>query len=416
MSDQLINFEYHIPTKIYFGPNEFVHLGEEVALYGKTVLVTYGGGSIKKIGLYDAVMDQLREHGMTVIEMGGIEPNPRIESVRKGADLCKEHNVDVVLAVGGGSTIDCSKFICAAALTDEDSWTWFVHGGSSIKRALPLVTVLTLAATGSEMDNGGVITNLATNEKLGSGSPLLLPRASFLNPENTYTVSAFQTAAGSADIMSHTMEVYFTQEQDLYFLDTFMEGLLRTVIKYAPLAIAEPAHYEARANLMWASTWAINGFTKGGKLHDWSVHPIEHELSGYYDITHGLGLAILTPQWLRFVLAKDPEHTVEKITQFARSVFLVDGAGKSELEIAHEGIDALERFFVKDLGLAPDLSSLDINDEHFKTMAKHALKGKDCLHGFIDLNAADIEEIYRMSVDRKSEFLTDKLVGALSHL
>lgn len=388
------SFVYHIPTKIYFGPGEFGHLGEEVAKYGQTVLLCYGGGSIKKTGLYDKVMAQLREKGLEVVELGGIDPNPRIASVRRGVELCREGNVDVVLAVGGGSTIDCAKFVCAGAKTDRDPWDWFADKTIPIHDALPLVTVLTLAATGSEMDNCGVISNPETNDKQGRGADCLLPRASFLDPENTYTVPAAHTAAGSADIICHTLEVYLTTEDDLYFLDTFMEGLIRTVIKFAPVAMAEPDNYEARANLMWASSWAINGFADGGKQHEWSVHPMEHELSAFYDITHGLGLAILMPSWMRFCLNRDP-RAAAKLAQLAEQVFGITDPALTEREKAEAGIDALETFLTDTLGLAPTLAAIGIGDEHFEEMAEKACNGKGgVIRGFVDLTPEDVLAIF----------------------
>lgn len=394
----MMNFQYHNPCTIYFGPSEFNQLAPVVSSFGKTVLLTYGAGSIKKTGLYQDIMARLNAAGMNIVELPNIEPNPRIESVRKGGALCKEHNVDVVLAVGGGSTIDCSKFICAAAKSDIDPWEWFTSARPKVTKALPLVTVLTLAATGSEMDTVGVITNPATNEKIGRMFDVLLPKASFLNPENTFTVSSFQTAAGSADIMSHAMETYFGQGETMFFLDTFIEGLLRTVIKYAPVAMKEPTNFEARANLMWASTWAINGFARATHDQEWTAHAIEHELSGFYDITHGLGLAILTPKWMRYVLHKDKEKTLEKLVQFAESVFGITSSELSDYDKAVAGIDALENFFVHDLKLAPTLSALNIDEEHFSEMAKRAVAETGVIHGFIDIKASDIEAIYKASL------------------
>lgn len=258
------SFIYDIPTKVYFGEHQLSHLGEELAKYGKRVLLTYGGGSIKKSGLYDAVAAEVKAAGLTLFELSGIEPNPRIDSVRAGAALCKKERIDVLLAVGGGSTIDATKYIAAGACVDFDPWDFFSKW-APIERALPIVTVLTLSATGSEMDTGGVISNPETQDKIGRLAPPLLPKVSFLDPTNTYTVSPYQTACGAADIMSHILEVYFNLEPDLYMLDCFMEGLMKTVIKYTPIALREPENYEARANLMWTSSWAINGFVNGGK-------------------------------------------------------------------------------------------------------------------------------------------------------
>ena len=387
-------FVYSVPTTVYFGSDEFRHLGEEVAGLGRTVLLCYGGGSIKRTGLYDRVMGQLAEQGLQVVELSGIEPNPRIGSVREGVRLCKEHDVDVVLAVGGGSTIDCAKFVCAGARSDRDPWDWFADKTIPITDALPLVTVLTLAATGSEMDDTGVISNPELQEKQGRGARVLLPKASFLGPENSYSVPPSQTAAGSADIIAHTLEVYLTTEDDLFFLDTFMEGLLRTVVRFAPVAMRDPTNYEARANLMWASSWAINGFADGGKRHGWSAHPMEHELSAFYDITHGLGLAILLPRWMRHCLDKDPA-TAGKLAQLAEQVFGVTDPALTEREKAEAGIDALAAFFTDELGLASTLGEIGIGDEHFERMAKKACDGKGgTIHGFVDLEPADVVAIF----------------------
>ncbi len=382
-------FIYNIPTKIYFG-DKLCMLGDELKKYGKRVLLTYGGGSIKKSGLYDRVMKELKSAGLEIYELSGIAPNPRIESVREGANMCKEHGIDVILAVGGGSTLDASKYMAAGAKVDFDPWL-FLSERAPIESALPVVTVLTLSATGSEMDGGGVITNLATNEKLGRMEDILRPQASFLDPALTYSVSSFQTAAGSADILSHIMETYFTTEPDLYMLDGIMETLMRTVIKYAPVAMKKPCDYEARANLMWASSWAINGFITGGKTHAWSVHPMEHELSAFYDITHGLGLAILTPRWLGYCLN---EKTLPKAAQFGYNVFGAPATYTKE-QAAEYGISELSRFFFGTLGLESTLGGLKIGRENFAKMAAKATGG-GVINGFIPLTAADVEKIYEL--------------------
>ena len=272
------NFVYDIPVKVYFGENKLSHLGEELRKFGKRVLVTYGGGSIKRIGLYDRVMQELKKADMEIFELSGIEPNPRIESVREGARLCKEHNIDVLLAVGGGSTIDATKFMAAGACVEHDPWDFLNEKWAPIEKALPIVTILTLAATGSEMDTAAVISNLETGDKIGRLARPLLPQVSFLDPTLTYSVNQYQTACGSVDIFSHIAETYFNMEPDLYMLDCFMEGMMKTVLKFAPVAMREPDNYEARANLMWTSSWAINGFVLGSHRKAWSCHPIEHEL------------------------------------------------------------------------------------------------------------------------------------------
>lgn len=384
------DFVYHIPTKVYFGTDQMQYLGEELKNYGKRVLLVYGGGSIKRIGLYDRVLAEVKGAGLELFECSGIEPNPRVESVNRGAAICKKENIDVILAVGGGSTIDAAKFIGAATLYEGDAWDIQI-GKAQITACLPIITVLTLSATGSEMDAGGVISNPDTNDKVGRMHPLLLPKVSFLNPEYTYSVSAYQTACGSADILSHIFEVYFDMNKDLFMLDTVMEGLIKTVIKYTPIAIAEPNNYEARANLMWASSWAINGFIDGGKVQEWSCHPMEHQLSAYYDITHGLGLAILTPRWMKYTL---DETTASRYHRFGCEVFGLD-KNLPEFEVAQRAIELLSDFFFKTLGLTDNLTKLGIDENYFSDMAKKAVSG-GVLEGFKPLSANDVENIYKM--------------------
>ncbi len=385
------DFIYDIPVKVYFGKNQLQHLGEELLRYGRRVLLTYGGGSIKKIGLYNAVMAELQKAGLEVWELGGIEPNPRIDSVRRGALMCKEHQIDVLLAVGGGSTIDATKFMAAGACVDHDPWAFLADFSTPVEKALPIISILTLSATGSEMDCGGVISNPETQDKIGRLAPPMLPKVSFLDPTLTYTVNSYQTACGAVDMMSHIMEQYFTTDTDFYMLDCFMEGMMKTIIRYTPIAMSEPTNYEARANLMWTSSWAINGFVYGGKQQAWTCHPIEHELSAIYDITHGLGLAIITPRWMEYCLN---EKTVSKYVQFGVNVFGIDAA-LPPMTIARESIRRLSDFFFNTLGLKRNLTELGIGREHFATMARKACAG-GVIPGFKPLNQADIEKIFEM--------------------
>jgi alcohol dehydrogenase YqhD (iron-dependent ADH family) len=385
------SFVYNIPTKVYFGENQLGYLGEELRKFGRRVLLTYGGGSIKRNGIYDRVIEELRKADFEVFELSGIEPNPRIESVREGVKICKEQGIDVLLAVGGGSTIDATKFMAAGACVEHDAWEFFGANAKPINEALPIVTILTLSATGSEMDTGGVISNLATGDKLGRLAAPLLPRVSFLDPTLTYSVSKYQTACGAADIMSHIIEVYFNTQEDLFMLDCFMEGMLKTVVKYAPIAVAEPENYEARANIMWTSSWAINGFINGGKRKAWSCHPMEHELSAVYDITHGLGLAILTPRWMKYCL---DETTVDKYVQYGVNVFGIDPS-LDKMEIAKRSIALTEEFLFEKLGLQRTFTEVGIKREDFKMMAQKACRYGD-IKGFKTLTPADVEAIFEM--------------------
>ena len=384
------SFIYDIPTKVYFGENRLGNLGSELKKIGQRVLLVYGGGSIKTIGLYDRVVDIVKESGLNLFECSGIEPNPRITSVDRGANTCKREKIDVILAVGGGSVIDAAKCIGAAAYYDGEPWD-LVTGKAEIKKCLPIVTVLTLSATGSEMNANAVITNWDTNEKRGMKEELFVPKVSFLDPTSTYSVNEYQTACGSADILSHIMEVYFSGENDLYMLDTVMEGLMKTVIKYAPVAMENPGDYDARANLMWASSWAINGFVRGAKETSWSCHPMEHQLSAFYDITHGLGLAILTPRWMEYIL---DETTVSKFYQFGCNVFDID-KDKNPMDVAKESIERLSEFFFNTLKLQSTFKEIGIDSSKFEIMAKSACGG-GTIDGFKPLNQGDITKIFEM--------------------
>ena len=383
------NFEFCVTTDILFGAGQESQLPEKLKAYGRKILLTYGGGSIKKTGLYDRLKALLND--FEIFELGGIAPNPKIESVREGAAICKKEGIDMILAVGGGSTIDCSKAIAAAACHDGDAWDLLLDM-NNLTRALPVAVVLTIAATGSEMDAVAVISNDETGEKLPFFSPLLLPKVAVLNPENTYTVPPFQTASGAADIMSHVIENYFDREPALV-PDAINEGLLRTVIACAPLALEQPSNYEARAQLMWASTLALNGLGSAGKNFAWSCHSIEHELSALYDITHGAGLAVLTPKWMRYILSDD---TVDKFCDYAANVW---GFRREEdkYALANRGIDATEAFF-KSIGLPSTLTEFGIDDAMFETMAEKAVRIGSLSNAYVPLDERDVVRILRMSL------------------
>ena len=387
------DFVFENKTKVYFGKDQLCHLHEEVTRFGKKVLVVYGGGSIKRIGLYDKIMAELAKAGAMVFELPGVEPNPRHTTVNRGAAICKQEGIDVLLAVGGGSTIDATKAIAAAAKYEGDNVWDLITGKAAVSETLPIITVLTLSATGTEMDGGCVISNMETNEKLGYFAPDNNPDVSFLDPTNTYSVNAYQTACGSADIMSHVFDVaYFSKQPTMDMLHRMQEEVLRTVVKYAPIAVAKPDDYEARANLMWASSWGLNGFLYEGFFQATVCHSMEHELSAFYDITHGHGLAILTPRWLAYVL---DDETAPILRRFGVNVMGVD-CSLPVLEGARAAIKALETFLFETLGLKSRLSDLGIDDTHFAVMAKKACGEEGVLHGFTNLTPADVEKIFRM--------------------
>ncbi len=388
----MYNFTFQNETKIYFGENQVENLGAEVKAFGKKVLLTYGGGSIKKSGLYEKVIKQLQDNDLEVFELAGIEPNPRHTTVNRGADICKKEGIDVILAVGGGSTIDCSKFISAGTFYQGDAWD-LVTQKAPITKTLPIVTVLTLSATGSEMDAGGVISNLETNEKYGFSHKLMQPKVSFLDPTITYTVNEYQTGCGAVDIMSHILDIYYLTKNDkMFMIDGVMETVLKTVYKFAPIAIKDPKNFEARANLMWASSWALNGFLSSGGGQAPSCHIMEHELSAHYDITHGLGLAILTPRWLEYILN---EETKKDIYKLGVNVFGVEN-DLDELIGARKTIDAMKDYFFRILGLQSTLSEIGINEEKFEIMATNACFADGVLPGYIHLTKEDVINIYKM--------------------
>ena len=382
------NFTYSIPTKVHFGKGQIKNLAVAIKEYGNKVLIAYGGGSIKKIGLYDEMIKILNDNEISYVELSGIEPNPRIETVREGIKICKENNVEVVLAVGGGSTIDCAKVIAAGVKYDGDAWD-LVTKLEKIREVLPIVTILTLSATGSEMDGFAVISDMTTNQKLGTGHENMKPKVSILDPEYTYSVPKNQTAAGTADIMSHIFENYFNHTQGADIQDSTAEGLLRACIKYGKIAIEEPNNYDARANLMWASSLAINGLISYGTSAPWVVHPMEHELSAFYDITHGVGLAILTPHWMKYSL---DDNTAYKFAQYGVNVWGID-KNLDQYEIANKAIEKTAEFF-KELGLPSTLREVGIEEEKLEIMSKKAMY-LYLKYAFKPLDEKDILNIFK---------------------
>ena len=379
------NFTYSIPTKIHFGKGQITHLSE-LRESGEKVLLVYGGGSIKKAGIYDTAMKILKDAGLCVSELSGVEPNPRIESVVKGVKICKEEKIDMVLAIGGGSVIDCGKVIAAGACSEEDPWELVLHP-EKITAALPIYSVLTLAATGSEMDKFAVISDLKRNEKWGTASEHMKPKMSIMDPEYTYSVSKKQTAAGTADIISHIFENYFTNVSNADVQARFAEGLLKNCFYYGPIALEHPDDYDARANLMWTSSMAINGILSDGAEVAWCVHPMEHELSAFYDITHGEGLAILTPHWMEFALN---EATAKKFADYGRNVWNLPMA-EENMETARKAINCTRKFF-RDMGLPTTLREVGIDETYFDIMAEKAAAG--CRGSFVELTKEDIIHIY----------------------
>ncbi|MGG6310974.1 iron-containing alcohol dehydrogenase [Paenibacillus macerans] len=385
------NFVFHNPTKLIFGRGQLESLRTEAPVYGKKVLLVYGGGSIKRSGLYDKVVAILREIGAEVTELPGVEPNPRLSTVHRGVDLCKENAIELVLAVGGGSVLDCAKAIAVGAKYDGDMWD-FAERKAAPKAALPLGTVLTMAATGSEMNGNSVITNEATMEKLGWGSKLAYPAFSILDPEHTASLPKEQTVYGMVDIMSHVFEHYFHHTTNTPLQDEFCESLLRTVIETAPKLAADLENYDYRETILLCGTMALNGVLNMGYSGDWATHNIEHAVSAVYDIPHGGGLAILFPNWMKYNLQRD----VLRFKRLAINVFHVDPAGKSDEAVALEGIEALRTFW-SSIGAPGRLADYGIDDSQLEAMADKAVRFGS-FGNFAVLDKQDVLEIYRMSL------------------
>ena len=380
------SFDYMTPTRLVFGENAIEKLPSVMGAIGKRVLLTYGGGSIKKIGLYDRVKELLK--GFEIVELSGIQPNPKYNpSVLEGVRLCKENHIDVILAVGGGSVLDCSKAIAAGAKYEGDPWDLISYKVKA-QAALPIVDIITLAATGSEYDCGGVISRTETNDKIGYMDPLLFPVCSFLDPRYTFTVSKKQTAAGVADAMNHTIEQYFAADTTL-LNDGFCESMLKSLMTNGRKCLENPEDYTARAEMMLCCTYGCNGILSlGNSPSGWPCHGIEHALSAYYDITHGEGLAIITPRWMRHILS---EKTIDRFVKYGINVFGID-ATLPKKEIAEKAIDATYAFF-ESINIPMHLHEVGIDDSRIDEMAHHIAMNEGLEHAYVPLTEQDIKEI-----------------------
>jgi len=381
------NFTHHIPTKIHFGKGQISALSDELKTRAKKVLVVTGQGSIKRNGIFDDVASQVKASGAEFIELSGIMPNPRLKSVYQGIEIARKEAVDFILGVGGGSVIDASKAIAAGIEYVGDLWDLF-EKVEVPKATTPLGCVLTLAATGTEMNGNSVITKVKTQRKLALCSPLLRPVFSILDPEYTYSVNAYHTAAGIVDIMAHIFEQYFSHTPATDVQDGIAESLLRICIDNGPIVCKNPRDYDARANILWAGTLALNGLIGGGKSCDWASHGIEHEISAIYDISHGAGLAIILPNWMMNVLSP---KTSKKFAQYGKRVWSID-SGKKDIDIAHEAIEKTRRFF-KDLGMPATLGEVGVPADRFEDMANSVLSAYGQVGSFKELSKSDIINI-----------------------
>ncbi len=382
------NFIYHIPTKIAFGKGQIQRLPEFLAEYGSKVLLLYGGGSIKKNGIYDEAVRLMKESGITYHELSGVEPNPQIATVEKGIKICRENNIEVLLPIGGGSTIDCAKAIAVGVFYEGDAWD-IVKNNDYITKALPIVSVLTVAATGSEMDASSVISNEELRDKAEINSELLYPKVSILDPTYTYTVPPYHTAAGVADIMSHIFEYYFNGDTILDIQRAMMNSVLRTCVRYGPVAVEHPDDEAARANLMWAASWAINGFVAGGTFSSWPCHGMEYQLTNQYHVTHGHGMAIMDIAWMKHILN---ENTLPAFLEYGREAFDIEG---TDMDTAGMIIQKTAEFY-ESIGLTLTLRSIGAqNKDNLNQMAQQAVEefGLDC-GGPLSLTIEDVKQIY----------------------
>ena len=385
------NFDYQTPTRLIFGKGVISNLPEVMKPLGRKILMTYGSGSIKKIGLYDKVKELLAD--FEIYELSDIQPNPKYDpSVLDGVRICKENGIDAILAVGGGSVLDCSKAIAAGAKYDGDPWDLITYKVLA-KDALPIVDILTLAATGSEYDCGGVISRTETNDKIGYMDPHLFPVCSILDPVYTFSVSKKQTAAGCADAMNHVMEQYFSEDTTL-LNDGFCEAELKSLMENTKIALENPEDYRARAELMLCCTYGCNGILSlGNSASGWPCHGMEHALSAYYDITHGEGLAILTPRWMRHILS---DKTVDRFVKYGVNVFGIDSS-LDKYEIADQAIEATYKFF-ESIGIPMHLREVGIDESRIEEMAHHIAVNEGLENAYVPLTEKDIVEILTASL------------------
>ncbi len=362
------NFDFCSPTKIMFGRGVESRVGEEVKAYSNKILLHYGGGSIKKSGLYDRIVLSLKNAGVDFVELGGVQPNPRLSLVRAGIELCRKEKIGLILAVGGGSVIDSAKGIAIGIPYAGDVWDFYATKANP-EKSVPLGVVLTIPAAGSEASKSSVITNEDGWLKWGLNAEINRPRFALLNPELTYSLPPYQTACGAVDIMAHVMERYFTNVSHVDLTDRLCEGVLKTMIRNTPIALNDPRNYDARAEMMWASTLAHNDLLSTGRVGDWASHMIEQELSAIYDVAHGAGLAVVFPAWMKFTFHRN----LDKFVQFAVRVWDVEYDFDNPERTAREGIQRLEAFY-RAIGMPTTLRELEIPDDRLEKMAAKSIK------------------------------------------
>ena len=384
------NFRFHNSTEIIFGKETENSVGREIKKYADTVLIHYGGDTIKKLGLYDKVIRSLKAEGIKYFELSGVLPNPTLAIIYEGIKICRDNGIKFILAIGGGSVIDSAKAIAVGVPFDGDVWDFFMNKATP-KDTLALGVILTVPAAGSESSVVTVIKNEATLMKKGLHCHLMLPKFAILNPELTFSISAFQTACGAADIMAHIMERYFTQTKKADLTDRLCEGAMRCIVENTPLVIANPSDYDGRAELMWTSTIAHNGILGTGRVEDWGSHKLGHELGAVYGVAHGAALAVIFPAWMKYVF----KHNIKRFVQFASRVWGVDPCFGTEEEVALKGIDSIIKFY-REIGMPVTLKELGITDDRFAEMAEKEVQWGP-VGSFLKLGSQDIVNIFNIA-------------------
>lgn len=385
------NFTFYNPTKIYFGENSIENLEEEISNKYKNILLVYGSGSIKKEGIYIDVVKILEKLNVNIYELNNVLSNPSLDKVYEGIKICKKEKIDFILAVGGGSVIDCSKAISVGALTTKDVWKNFYVEKKECESVLPIGTILTCIGTGSEMNNDSVITNYKTNEKLNYPNDKTYPLFSILNPKYTYSLSSSQTTYGAIDIIAHAFEQYFSYPNELNLSDHISEKIIKFVIDNLPIVLNDPTNYNSRANLMWASTMALNNIIGLGKEQDWSSHNIGHALSTLYNLPHGATLSIIFPGWMKYVYKK----SISRFKRFAIEIWKIEEQNKSDEEIALEGIIATENFFKK-YGAPISLNDIGVEEQDFDKIIN--VIDIDNAGSYIKIDKNNIKEILKKCI------------------
>ena len=386
------NFNFYSPTLFVFGKERENEAGKLVKRFGGTkVLIHFGGGSVVKSGLLDRVKTSLIGENISFVELGGAQPNPRSGLVYEGIKICKRENIDFILAIGGGSVIDSGKAIALGAVVDTDFWDFFT--GKRIEKALPVATILTISAAGSEGSGASVITHENGMLKRACGSDVLRPVFSILNPQLTCTLPNYQIASGAADMMAHVMERYFTNTKNVEITDRLCEGILLTVIKETPKALADPTDYESRANIMWAGMVAHNDICGVGRDQDWGTHNLEHELSALYDVAHGAGLAVMFPAWMKYVM----HHDIQRFAQFAVRVWGCEMDFQHPERTALQGIECYERFMTS-IGMPIRFSELGASADDIPTLLKTLNLKQRSLGNFVKISEEDARKIYELAV------------------